>query len=591
MLRAGISVRALLVAIVLACCVSAVAQAEKRVALVIGNSGYEHAPQLPNTKNDATDMAAALERLGFDVTLQLDQGYQGMRIALSDFADAAIGADIATVFYAGHGIEVDRENFLIPVDARLNTDRKVRFETIALDDALLALEGAKGLQLVILDACRENPFSSSMRRTSATRSIGRGLARVQPQGSSVLVAFAAKEGQVAADGDGRNSPFTEALLKHVEDPGLEVGRLFRKVREDVYEATQGQQQPFTYGSLPGDDIYLKQEVETQPAEPESPNVGTAIAADFRSAAQIGTTEAWVAFIKKHDGVGDEVLLDVARDKLSSLMTSAASQNLATPAHSAGSQEQAELGSVSSGIGEAVELDLEGRRQVQLALTKLGYNPGPADGVFGAQTRRAIGSARRELGLPSGEEVDVAMMRRLPRVIDDRYINIPWLGTYLSIGKGEIDKIDSPEFKILFEKLIWRLVIAELHGGRLLILVRDIVSWETADQVAKSVGGRLVEIRDSETNRFLKEMIPERAYAPTGPKTSIGPCFGLHRDQRLGWVWASDGSRIGYSDWLPNSPDNDKPKADIVTFQRHNGRLGWANRDPGHCAGYIIEYPS
>ncbi|MGH6922906.1 MAG: caspase family protein [Propylenella sp.] len=241
---------------ILAILLAGPAMAEKRVALVIGNSAYENAPLLPNPKNDAADVAAMLEQLGFDVTLLTDQGYQGMRVALGDFSDKASGADVAAIFYAGHGIEVDKQNFLIPVDAKLGTDRRVRFETIPLDDALLALEGAKGLQLVMLDACRDNPFATAMKRTGATRSIGRGLARIEPEGSSVLVAYAAKEGQVAADGDGRNSPFTKALLGALPTPGLEIGILFRQVTAAVMADTGRAQQPFVYQSLGAEPIYL-----------------------------------------------------------------------------------------------------------------------------------------------------------------------------------------------------------------------------------------------------------------------------------------------------------------------------------------------
>ena len=145
------------------------------------------------------------------------------------------------VFYAGHGIEVDKRNFLIPVDARLLSDADVEFETVPLDLLSRAVERAKGLRLIILDACRDNPFAVAMQRSGATRSIGRGLASVEPSGET-LVAYAAKEGTVAADGEGRNSPYTTALLAHLEEPGLEVGLMFRKVRDAVvavYRRTPG----------------------------------------------------------------------------------------------------------------------------------------------------------------------------------------------------------------------------------------------------------------------------------------------------------------------------------------------------------------
>ena len=229
--------------------------AAQRVALVIGNASYEHVPALANPLNDATDMGAALGRLGFDVTRLENAGYAALRRGLLEFQRAASASEVAVVFYAGHGIEVDQRNFLVPVDARLASDQDVEFEAVPLELVSRSVERASGLRLVILDACRENPFAVKMQRAGATRSIGRGLARVEPSGET-LVAYAAKEGTVAADGAGRNSPFSEALLGHLEEPGLEVGLMFRRVRDAVLASTGGRQEPFTYGSLSSRGVYL-----------------------------------------------------------------------------------------------------------------------------------------------------------------------------------------------------------------------------------------------------------------------------------------------------------------------------------------------
>jgi len=231
--------------------------AEGRVALIIGNSDYEHAPTLGNPANDTADFAAALERLGFEVERVSDQTYSDMRNSLRDFRSRASGSDIAVVYYAGHGIEVDNQNYLVPTDAVLQSDGEVEYESIPLDLVLRTVESARQLRLVIIDACRDNPFAAKMKRQGASRSIGRGLARVEPTGNT-LVAFAAKEGTTAADGDGRNSPFATALLNHIEEPGLEIGLLFRKVRDSVLDQTSGEQEPFLYGSLSSAGVYLKE---------------------------------------------------------------------------------------------------------------------------------------------------------------------------------------------------------------------------------------------------------------------------------------------------------------------------------------------
>jgi len=231
------------------------AAASGRVALVIGNSAYQAVAPLTNSINDAKDMAAAFGRLGFDVTLADDLTYDGMRRSLQDFANKAHGADMAVVYYAGHGMEIDHHNYLIPVDARLRTDRSVTFEAIPLALMLTAVEGARDLKIVLLDACRSNPFTARMKVTEGSRSIGRGLSRVEPD-TGTLVGFAARQGTVAEDGKGRNSPYAAALLAHIEKPGLEISLMFRQVRDDVLKATDNQQEPFVYGSLPGKSLYF-----------------------------------------------------------------------------------------------------------------------------------------------------------------------------------------------------------------------------------------------------------------------------------------------------------------------------------------------
>ncbi len=231
--------------------------AAKRVALVIANSNYEHAEKLSNPSNDAKSLAEAFRRLDFDtVTLKENLDYRNLRLALKDFANESAGAELALVYFAGHGIEVSGQNFLIPTDARLESASDIDFEGIPLTSVLSSVDGAKILKMVILDACRNNPFRSRMVMRSSTRSIGRGLAKVEPN-NNTLVAFAAKEGTVALDGDSDHSPYANALLQVVEEPGVEIGFMFRRVRDLVLKATGQRQEPFTYGSLGGTPIYLK----------------------------------------------------------------------------------------------------------------------------------------------------------------------------------------------------------------------------------------------------------------------------------------------------------------------------------------------
>ena len=229
------------------------ASAAGRVALVVGNSAYAEIGTLPNPGNDAADMAAALGRLGFDVTTVRDADRAGLNEALRLFARDSAGADVSLVFYAGHGLEMDGVNYLVPVDARLERDTDVEYEALPLDRVLRATTGA-GLRVVILDACRNNPLARSMQRTRASRSVSRGSFGELNEdllGAETLVAYAAAAGTTAADGTGRNSPYTSALLAHLEQP-LELSALFRRVRAQVLEATAGDQRPHEYGSLLGE---------------------------------------------------------------------------------------------------------------------------------------------------------------------------------------------------------------------------------------------------------------------------------------------------------------------------------------------------
>ena len=290
-------------AAVLLAALCATASAAPRVALVIGNASYAHAPALANPLNDAADMGAALGRLGFEVTRLENADRSSLWRGLQEFALAAAASEVAVVFYAGHGIEVDQRNFLVPVDARLASDQDVEFEAVPLGLVSRAVERASGLRLVILDACRENPFVVSMQRAGATRSIGRGLSRVEPSGET-LVAYAAKEGTLAADGSGRNSPYTKALLAHLEEPGLEVGLMFRKVRDVVLAATGGRQEPHVYGSLSSRGVYLV----AGPAPEPGPAVRPPVADASRDSAQ-REDRFWESVKDSEDPADIQVYLD------------------------------------------------------------------------------------------------------------------------------------------------------------------------------------------------------------------------------------------------------------------------------------------
>lgn len=215
--------------------------AGERVALVIGNSEYEAVGSLDNPRNDALDISVALEGLGFDVLLGRDLTQAAMQQITRDFADAAQDADVALFYYAGHGFQVDGQNYLIPTDAAIARPSDVSAQTIAMTGILQAMEQAPGLKLIFLDACRDNPFGATFQDDP-------GLARIGTE-ADFMFAYATQPGNVAYDGTGRNSFFTKALLHHLYTPGQQLAELMIAVRRDVISATGGQQIPWENSSL------------------------------------------------------------------------------------------------------------------------------------------------------------------------------------------------------------------------------------------------------------------------------------------------------------------------------------------------------
>jgi uncharacterized caspase-like protein len=338
--------------------------AEKRVALVLGNSAYQNVARLPNPVNDGTVIAATLKNAGFDVVEERhDLPAAETRRALRDFADRARDADIAVVYYAGHGIEVDGTNYLIPVDAKLERDTDVYDEAFSLDRILLAIEPAKQLRLVILDACRDNPFAKTMKRTVASRAIGQGLAKVEPTSPNMLIAYSAKAGSTALDGDAKNSPFTIALAKHLTTPGLDVRRAFGFVRDDVLKTTSYRQEPFVYGSLGGEDVPLVPVKAT--ASPANPQAD--IRRDYELAQQIGNKAALNAFLAQYQ---DGFYAELARSQLAKIAAEEA-RVVATEKARLAEQERARLAAEGAQKGQQAkaEADAKAAEQARIAAEK------------------------------------------------------------------------------------------------------------------------------------------------------------------------------------------------------------------------------
>ncbi|MEP1206576.1 MAG: caspase family protein [Rhizobiaceae bacterium] len=245
------------------------AWAERRVALVIGNSAYEQVPALANPRNDAIAISQALKRLDFEVVEGIDLTNRAFLSKVREFTKAIRGADVALLFYAGHGLQVEGRNYLAPIDTQLLDESDLDFETIPLGVIMRQMEREQRVNLVFLDACRDNPLSRNLAMSMGTRStnVGRGLAVVE-SGVGTLISYATQPGNVALDGDGENSPFTSSLLKHIETPGEDIAVILRKVRGEVIEQTAGKQVPWGNSSLTG-RVVLKPAVATPAPEPEA----------------------------------------------------------------------------------------------------------------------------------------------------------------------------------------------------------------------------------------------------------------------------------------------------------------------------------
>ena len=396
------------------------AGAASRVALVVGNADYnEAAAVLRNPVNDATAVAAALRRLGFEVIEGTDLDEDGFYDRIGAFEDAARKAAVSLFFYAGHGLQVDGRNYMAPVDLNVQRKQDLRRGAVELADVLEVMRSETNL--VILDACRNNPLAGELARSlglSRAAVASRGLARVE-SASGTLIAYATEPGAVAADGTGKHSPYTEALLEHLETPGLSVQDLFTQVTSSVLASTDEKQKPWTHSSLsrivrlaPGEDS------GAAAAAPGVPAPASGRTSERLTAEQLAAERLFWESVKDSDDPADiQAYLDrypdgtyaaLARNRLKRLKGSAAPEDPAQDAPAAPSPAAPGPQSVEAGLG----LKRPDRRLIQLGLTAEGFDPGPADGLFGRGTRGAIGRWQASRGDDATGYLDVEAAKLL-----------------------------------------------------------------------------------------------------------------------------------------------------------------------------------
>jgi len=347
---------------------------EQRVALVIGNGAYRSVPELDNSRNDADDISEQLKRVGFTVIDGRDLDRAAMYAALGRFAQRVRGTDAGLVYYSGHGLQINGQNYLVPIDLKLDGSIFTPFDLVKLDDVVEALNYTAGVKLLVLDACRDNPFANSLADNKGSRGIGatRGLAKIE-RSQGMLIAYSTQPNSVAADGVGRNSPFTGALVREIQVPGLEVATVFRRVAVNVNRETDGKQTPELSVSLLQDFYLNPQESDLDAWKKLGPSASVA---DLKR------------FISKFP---DSVMLDAARARLDAIENANERERLAREYAEKERRLRGDLEAAEAGYKKAMS-ELSERRErderERLAATKTSQIPAAAPALAGASSASA-----------------------------------------------------------------------------------------------------------------------------------------------------------------------------------------------------------
>ncbi|MEZ5870649.1 MAG: caspase family protein [Nitratireductor sp.] len=372
------------------------ALAEKRVALVIGNSNYLKAAELKNPVNDATDIAAKLKTLGFDVVSGTDLDHRQLLETVKQFSASIEGADVALFFYAGHAVQVDGVNYIAPTDTDISRESDLDFETISLELIRRQMERSATTSIVLLDACRDNPLTRRLAQRTRSTSSSKGLARLEPAAEGTFIAFATQPDNVALDGNGRNSPFTSALLKNIDREGLEISAMMTDVRREVYQETDQQQLPWTNSSLLG-FFYFNPKKEKSADSTAADDARTEAlqqlqqeAADWDAAEKSESPDAVREFISKYpDGIYTR-LAKFTLDRLTAEPdTKEAGQQVASLETPTRQAEDKETGEALQVAEKDTEAEKQLVRSIQGELNRIGCDAGKADGIWGRKSEQAV----------------------------------------------------------------------------------------------------------------------------------------------------------------------------------------------------------
>lgn len=544
-----------------------------KLALVIGNSAYAHAGSLGNPAADAVAIRDFLTQAGFAVTTLTDAVGEDMAKAVGDFEGVLQPDDDAVFYFAGHGLQLGGENWLVGTDATLSDADALAKQAVNLNAVISGLEGHVRMALLFIDACRNNPLAGKLEGTAA---LSAGLAPVEPSGDGVMVAFAAAPGHVAYDGAGEHSPFAVALLDHLGDPGASVDVAFKRVIRDVRDATHDRQSPQFVSSL-ASEFFFGSPVAPQTTEDEA-------ARDYERVERIGSVRAWHLYIEKYP---EGFLSDMAREAL---------QRAVAQLYNDDDGIEPEEAEQALGLGKQTRLE------VQIALSNLGYDVGRPDGVFGSRSRTAISALQRAAGLVETGFVGYGTLSQLGIPFTNPTADFAVSGMHRVYFDVELEGLETD--KRLFDALHClqgRPLSYGFYDGHLYLATSGNYNIETARAEATRCGGYLATITSAAENRFAFSLVqrdPEFFFVREhgGHVWAGGPMIGLSqrpgaREPAGGWVW-EDGEPVSFTAWQQGEPnDGDGTQEDFAEFSASNQdhlKNGKAFRvtDPGWGDSYV-----
>ncbi len=559
----------------------------KRLALIVGMSDYIVAGALPNAARDAIAFNGFLKKQGFEADLVLNADRRGLAEALAKFSRKVGADDVALFYYAGHGMQLHGENYLVGTDARLASEFDIPAETVPLSEIVNALEKRARISLIFLDACRDNPLANRLNVEVEGASRGgatRGLAPIETHGAGTMVAFAAAPGQVAADGTDGHSPFTRALIDNLSGAGLEVGTAFKRVVRDVRKETGGRQSPQLLSSLALEFYFGSEGARPVEEKADPADARTAldlVALDFGKAMRLDTPRGWKWFLGKH---GDSTYAEAARQSIGRLV---AREELRSPL-AAMAQEQRDFA------------DRQRRAAAQASLIGAGFDTGTVDGNFGSQTRVAITSFQRARGLAQTGFVNQETAAALGMTTTAPNREILSLATARRYDADDLDGLEDARVVDMVRCLSAFPLTYGRFDGHLYAAAAGVVAWQEASAVAARCGGHLVTIGSAEENAFVASLVNGDGHFfdsafERGEHRRVGPWLGLVADGASGaWRWGS-GAPLSYTRWFRQVPKaggagilyvayraNQVPQAETIET--------WGARDPTLTTpGFIVEF--